>query len=187
MDTVMLEINWQNICLVSVNELISYSSITTINNLNSYEIDCNLKNRVCKRFIISDLIHKLCESLNDIKTTNKVVFYYNKEDKNFNWYNEYFNGQDIGGFFEKTLDTISKNMPIRIFTGKVSLSYIKHEIQHNNQDVILFVNEIGVYTSKCTSKPATFTKAKKFLEKYELKFLANKYFTTVKSKQLLYK
>ena len=182
---VFLDIKHQNVCLLNLNVIIRYCSITTINNLNSYGIECNIKNTLCKKFIISDLIHEMCESLNNLKTTNKVVFYFNKEDKDFNWYNEFFNSEELSTFFVKLCKTIEKNIPLRIFTGKVSVEYIDSEI--SNPEIVLLINEISLYVQKHNLRPVTFAKARKFLDKYKLTFLSNKYFTTIKSKQLMYK
>ena len=51
----------------------------------------------------------------------------------------------------------------------------------------MLINEIALYTQKQSLRPITFAKARKFLDKYKLTFLSNKYFTTIKSKQLMYK
>lgn len=178
-------IEHQNVCLVNLNLIIRYCSITTVNNLNSYGIGCNTKNGLCKKFILSDLIYEMCESLNKLKTTNKIVFYFNKEDKDFNWFNEFFDVEELSLFFIKLCKNIEKNIPLRIFTGKVSLEYIESEL--NNPEIIMLINEISLYTQKQSLRPITFAKARKFLDKYKLTFLSNKYFTTIKSKQLMYK
>jgi hypothetical protein len=181
------DFDFNNICLIDVNSLIVMSSITTINNLNSYEIDCNLKNKACKRFIISDLIHAMCEALNNITTKNKVVFYFDLEDDYFGWFNTYFNKEELKDFFKKTLKIIGKNIPLRIFTGKVSFKYLIEGIDIKDEETIILLNEISLYVDKHRLRSITFSKARVFLDKYKLTFLSNKYFTSIKSKQLLYK
>ena len=176
-----------NICLIDVNSLIAMSSLNTINNLNSYEIDCNLKNKTCKRFIISDLIYTLCESLNEINTKNKIVFYFDCEYDYFGWFNNYFDKEELKVFFKKIMKLIGKNIPIRIFTGKVSLKYIIEGIDIKDEETIILLNEIALYVDKHRLRNVTFSKAREFLTKYQLNFLSNKYFTTIKSKQLMYK
>ncbi len=176
-----------NICLIDVNSLIAMSSLNTINNLNSYEIDCNLKNKTCKRFIISDLIYTMCESLNEINTKNKIVFYFDCENDYFGWFNNYFDKEELKVFFKKILKLIGKNIPIRIFTGKVSLKYIIEGIDIKDEETIILLNEIALYVDKHRLRNVTFSKAREFLTKYQLNFLSNKYFTTIKSKQLMYK
>ena len=182
---VLLDIDHQNICLVNLNLIIRYTSITTVNNLNSYGIGCDTKNGLCKKFIISDIIYEMCETLSKLKTTNKIVFYFNKEDKDFNWYNEFFDAEELSTFFIKLCKTIAKNIPLRIFTGKVSIEYVESEL--TNPEIVMLLNEISLYTQKQSLRPITFAKARIFLDKYKLTFLSNKYFTTIKSKQLMYK
>jgi len=127
----------------------------------------------------------MCESLDKIKTTNKIVFYFNVEDKDFNWFNEFFNAEELSTILIKLCKTISKNIPLRIFTGKVSLEYIESEL--TNPETTMLINEIALYVQKHNLKPVTFAKARNFLDKHKLTFLSNKYFTTIKSKQLMYK
>ena len=176
-----------NICLLSGNSIVRDSSISIINHLNSFEIDLDLSKHIVKRFIHSDLIFQICESILNCKTTNKIVVYYNTTDSDYSWYNSFFKTDDLTKFFEKSFKKYEKMLPIKIFNGKVSLDYITTEYKFNNEDIRILLTKIQQYNDSKTEDIRCFKKAKTFLEKNQLTYLSKNYFNTVKSKQIMYK
>lgn len=175
------------ICLLSGNAIARESSIGTINNLNSFNIDLNLSKHVVKRFIHSNLIYEICEAILNCKTTNKIVVYYNSTDEDFSWFNDFFDSKDLVKFFGNSFKKYEKMLPIKIFNGKVTLEYITNEYKFNNEDVRILLNTIKQYNENKVEGTKNFKKAKTFLDKYQLTYLSKNYFNTVKSKQIMYK
>lgn len=175
------------ICLLSGNAIVCDSSVGTINNINSFELDLNLSKHVVKKFIHSNLIFEICEAILNCKTNNKIVVYYNTTDENFAWFNDFFVGKDLVKFFGNSFKKYEKMLPIKIFNGKVSLEYITSEYKFNNEDVRILLNKIKQYSDNKSEDVKNFKKAKTFLEKYQLTYLSKNYFNTVKSKQIMYK
>jgi len=183
----VLDLDDHGICLICVNQVIRDISIITINDLNSYNIDINLSKHVVKKFVHSRLVHQLCEKTIKYNTKNKVVLYYNCEDNEYGWFDCFFDKNVMVKFFKSAMVTYTKMLPLCIFTGKLSLLYIESELKHNNDEIKILVNKIQLLAKNKQSKYGWFKKAKQFAEKYELNFLSKDYFTTVKSKQILYK
>lgn len=182
-----IDFNEYNICLLSGNQIVQKSSIGTINNLNSFSVDLNLSNKVAKKFIHSNLIFEICETILNCKTNNKIVIYYNIIDEDFSWFNNFFNSKDLVKFFNYSFKTYKKTLPISIFTGKDTLEYIENDYKLNNEDNHLLLNNITQYTQSKLENTKSFKKTKKFLDEYQLTYLSNNYFNTVKSKQIMYK
>lgn len=182
-----VEFDDYNICLIDVNQIIRDNGVFIINQINSFGIELCLSKHVVKKLFHSFIIHQLCEITIKCKTNNKIVLYYNKEDKNFGWLNDFFDKQLLAKFFLSSLKMYSKVFPLRIFTGKVTLQYVQKELQENNEDIKVMLTEIKKLTENTKIKNYWFKKSKQFVEKYELKFLSRDYFTTIKSKQISYK
>lgn len=183
----VLDLDDHGLCLICANQVIRDISISTINQINSYNIEVNLSKHVVKKIIHSTLIHRLCEKTIKRNTNNKIVLYYNCEDDDFGWFNYFFDKKLSVKFFKSALETYGKVFPLCVFTGKVNLLYMDNELKQNNEDIKILLNKIQLLVKKKRLKCNWFKKSKQFVETYELNFLSKDYFATVKSKQILYK
>lgn len=181
-----LDVDHLNLHLVNVNKLIEDQSVQLINQLTEFEVKLDLSNRVCKRFLYSDLIHTLCEYVCNSKSKNKVVFYYCRFDMRGDLL-YHFKATELQEFYTEALKTTQRVLPLRIYNCKVTLDYVSESMADGDSGMNMLLHAIKSKSDRVKIEKYYFSTAKDFFKRYELKFLSDKYFTNMKTKQIVYK
>lgn len=176
---VHLDIDHLNLHLIHLNKIISQRSYNYVNDLVKYGLPNKITNPHVKRILLSLVIHDICEYANNCKSKNKVIFYYNSNSNDFGHLSEMFDVQELHSFYHKSIEKIMYNLPVKIYIGKSVFSDLQNEP--------ITLDCIKQQLRKINDKDITFLKARNFLQRNKLTYLSDKYFSTLKSKQFLYK
>ena len=180
----------QNIKLIDFSHIVKTKIETPlINDLNEFGLivddSINLKNREVKRLMYHHFIYGLCEYLLELKSKQKAVIHYCELIPCTSQLSDYLNTAENIDFFNKLIIKISKILPIKILITDITFKMIKREIKNGNGSAKDITRQAQTVVDKLDISKYTFTKARYFAKRYGLKYLSNKYFQKIKSKQLI--
>jgi len=182
-----LDLGVYNICLINCNEIFANNiSDDIINDLHMFNIlDRSVNNVDVKKIAYHYIILGFSEAILNSTNRNKHILFFNNtqlpECSMLKFYDEF----DVINLINTVLNRMKRILPIKIYISKYSLSYFDHLLRSKNGKGSMLLNDI--------QKPEkdfaefTFSKAKAFSKKYDLKWLNNNYFNRLSTKFLLIK
>lgn len=181
-----LDLPDRNLTLVNFNQLlIEDFQMGIINHLHTFKLlDKPLTNLDVKKIMYHNLIHGICESYRS-SSCSRLVYIFNDTQLDECLLQDHYVEKDLLSFFNSFFIKFEKMLPIPIVKSRFNTYSLNYMIGNNDVRAVLAING---YTSKLTeikSKEYTFQKIKRFSKKYDLTFLSNEYFNSIKTKQIL--
>lgn len=177
----------KEIVLIDFNEYFKDNiCIKIVNNLHDHLI-LGKFNKDTKRIMCHNIIHELCNLILSIKSKHKKIILTkdNIVSQLSNWYDDDII-KEVNNHIYKCLDNINKNLPIPMLIVKnVSIN----ELDDTNFWLSGSGKELDAMIYSIKSKDYSklnFKNIKQYTKKLGLNFLNEQYFTSLKTKQLLY-
>ena len=140
-----------------------------------------------KKLFFHHTIHKLCDKiLEGSGTSSRNILFFNNTQLKDCAILKFFAETDIIHMIQRILDKISKVLPVRVYISRYSATYIQHLLGKHDARGSMVLNQMRSLISKDFSS-FSFSNAKKFAEKFELKWLNTEYFNRISTKLLLIK
>lgn len=139
-----------------------------------YCIDYNITafNKDAKRLMVHCIIKTCCDIALNVKQ-GKITFYYNRDCLKIP------DADEITDFVHKTIASCAKKLPISWYCSSKPLKYYLHIIEQQQGNSFL------LQVSNKTKTKYTFDKALSYINKNQLTFLNDNYFTCLKTRCLL--
>ena len=182
-----LDLGVYNICLVNCNEIFANNiSDNIINDLHMFDIlDKSFNNVDVKKIAYHYIIHGFSEAVLQSTCKGKHILFFNNtqlpECSMLKFYDEF----DVIHLINVVLSRVKRILPIKVYISKYSLPYFDHLLKSKSGKGSMLLNDIQRPKKDFTE--FTFSKAKAFSKKYELKWLNDEYFNRLSTKLLLIK
>lgn len=192
MNTILLDQN--NICLIDFNDIFKSIEKDFLNDLYDYKLIKNDKivfNTDCKRIFYHYLIFHLCEAMiNGPINYKKIIYVPETLNESFQLC-KMIDCSKLNQTFRTFIKKIEKKLPVLIFFQRNGLdfNFLKNKCFWGKGEGVEFLNFLELFCEKYENGlyNRNFSKIKDLTRKYELKFLNQKYFDNLKTKQILYK
>lgn len=175
-----------NLLLLDFNQLfIEDYQLGILNHLYTFKIlNKPLSNPDVKKIMYHNLIHGICESYRN-SCCSRPVYLFNNTQLDDCLIKDHYKEEELLAFFNSFFTKFEKMLPIPIVKSRFNTYSLKYMIGNNDARAVLAINGCTSKITEIKSKEYTFQKIKRFSKKYELTFLSNEYFNSIKTKQIL--
>ena len=177
----------KDVVLINFDVLFNNIEFEVLNELNNFSLikdyKINLSNKDTKKIFYHYLIYNLCEEICNNKHKQKKVIVIPPNIREFHEMTNFCDNKELQLFINTLINHIKGKLPI-IFYNSTNYIFESDNI-HNSGE---FEDIINVLSEKCnniSNKSFTFEKIKKFIKRFELTFLSEEYFNSIKTKLLL--
>lgn len=180
-----------NLKFIDFDSLFKVIEVDLINDLATYNlIPAKKVTRDIKKLFYHHIFYGVSEYLLNTKSKERAIIL---KSLNFNLkdftISQYFKGDDVQRHIEQAVRQVAKLLPINIYGySNIIFRDLKKSYEIRNGDVVELVERIRsfMWTRDFMRSHYTFSKVKSFVKRNELKFLDEKYFNQLKTKQLLF-
>jgi hypothetical protein len=179
-----------NLKFIDFNSIFKVIEIDLINDLSNYNlIPAKKITRDIKKLFYHHIFYGISEYLLNLKSKERTIILKTIEiDTNF-LIIQYFKVEDVQRHIDQAVTQVSKLLPINIYGYKdVTFKKLKQDYVDQKGDVVELIERIRsfAWSRDFMRSHYTFSKVKSFVRRNELKFLDEKYFNQLKTKQLLF-
>lgn len=190
-----VELNNYGLHCVSFDQIFFEAYKHIVEDLFTYDKfhDHNVRSQDTRRIYYYHLIKHTCDTVINMKTTNKIVIYYSDKDIRCD-FKQVRNKQtrrtgrdtrdDFVLFMNRFFRTIKSLIPVRVFISPVKFSTFVQYYNTNKGKYIEMINQMRTIKSNYRFN---FEKFKKFTDKHKLTYLNEQYINQVKVKSIMYK
>jgi hypothetical protein len=181
-----LDLPAHNLRLINFNQLlIEDFQIGILNHLHTFKLlDKPLTNLDVKKIMYHNLIHGMCESYKN-SCCNRPVYIFNDTQLDDCLLKDHYKEEDLLAFFNSFFTKFEKMLPIPVIKSWFNTYSLNYMIGNNDARAVLAINGCTSKLTEIKSKEYTFQRIKRFSKKYDLTFLSNEYFNSIKTKQIL--
>jgi hypothetical protein len=166
-------------------DIIQLQIINQINQLNlMQENNFSPKNKDIKRIIQYNVIHQICETLINEKSSSKKVIFIDPFiiNNNFEIFN-YCNFEHFKIYLQKTLKEIDNKLPINLYIAQKDFDYYLDNKE--NGEYLELLSNLNILIDNNALKNKSFKDIKRYARKKGLTFLKEQYFNELSTKILL--
>jgi len=179
-----------NLRFIDFESLFRSIEVNLINDLAKYElIPAKKITRDIKKLFYHHIFYGVSEYLLNIKSKERVIILKTLEF-NFNFLIlQHFKAEDTQRHIEQAVTQVAKLLPINIYGYKdIQFKDLKKAYEGRNGDVVELIERIRsfAWSRDFMRSHYTFSKVKSFVKRNELRFLDEKYFNQLKTRQLLF-
>lgn len=179
-----------NLKFIDFDSIFKLIEVDLINDLAMYNLISAKKiTRDIKKLFYHHIFYGISEYLLNIKSKERVIILKTLEvHSNFLIF-QHFKADDVQRYIEQSVTQVAKLLPINIYAYKdIQFKDLKKAYEKRNGDVVELIERIRsfAWSRDFMRSHYTFSKVKNFARRNELKFLDEKYFNQLKTKQLLF-
>lgn len=174
-------------CLVDYRQVLINCETSIIDDLYQFDLlnKLNMRNNDTKKIMYHHVIHEICESVLNVKTTNKVILYNNLSNIQLELFKHSTRTQVIN-FLNTLTRQVKQLLPVKIYDHEDDFDIFTDRCKESRGELRARAAVISEFLRKQQNKRFDFEKAKKFAEKYELTYLSQQYFNNIKIKNLVF-
>lgn len=186
----MINVKLHKITVLDFNSIFNkYIETDLINDLDKFGLikdgRFNIKKRDVKKFFYHHMIYGISKFFLDAKIKNKSIIFYTKMAPAGKQITHMCDNTELQNFLNKTVEKISKLLPLKWYFSSSTFDLLVDTIKKNSGDKHDMINRLRVTIDSYDISKFTYTRAKNFAARYELKFLTNNFFKKVYAKQLI--
>ena len=179
-----------NLKFIDFDSIFSSIEVNLINDLAAYNlIPAKKVTRDIKKLFYHHIFYGISEYLLNNKSKERVIILKTLEPCSNCLILQHFKAEDVQRHIEQAVTQVAKLLPINIYGySNIQFKDLKKAYEKRNGDVVELVERIRsfVWSRDFMRSHYTFSKVKNFAKRNELKFLDEKYFNQLKTKQLLF-
>lgn len=174
-----LKFEQYNLDIIDFQGVYNWITLNTLYSLTEFNLLNKKINADVRRFITHHMIVGMCGYTAGLKNKHKVVYYVGPELHTELY--DYYDADKVKRCVFKTLRTIKKLLPIKLYFGTDPLN----DICQDEGKLQETVNLIRSYIDKHDTHKFTFSKAKSFGKKYGLTIISKEYFNDLNLKHIV--
>jgi hypothetical protein len=179
-----------NLKFIDFDFIFKIIEVNLINDLANYNlIPAKKITRDIKKLFYHHIFYGISEYLLNNKSRERIIILKSLDCQSNYLINQYFKVEDVHRHIEQAITQVAKLLPINIYGYKnIQFKDLKKAYEKRNGDVVELIECIRSFACSRDFMRShyTFSKVKNFVKRNELRFLDEKYFNQLKTKQLLF-
>jgi len=177
----------KNLILINFINILAEISPACLNDLDTYglitDYRINLSDRDTKKLIYHHIIHGICEEIQKTTHKHRKVIVIPPRIDDSQEIVQFCHPEEFSIFLTKLLKSLQNLLPVVLFQSDEDLFSSENIDSGKMQDILSIMSQLCHIKD---SRNFTFERMKKFSSKFDLDFLSNSYFNSIKTKMLLH-
>lgn len=177
----------KDLILINFDVLFNKIEVDILNELSKFHLitdyKFNLSNRDTKKIFYHYMIYEICEEICNNKHNHKKIIVIPPNIRDFHEITKFCDIKELQEFINVIINNIKGKLPI-IFYKSSDYIFENDNITNSGE----YDDIINILLEKCnniSNRSFTFEKIKKLIKRFELTFLSQEYFNSIKTKLLL--
>jgi len=181
------ELPVSSFCLINFADIVKQNRVRIIDELHMFGLldnGLNVRSADTKRVFYHHIIKSMCDCILNRESSSKAVIFFNVYDLDVDWFQEMIDNDKMRSFIKCIIDRVRLLIPTFVYKTDISFAeFERSRARYNLQDELMLINQRLLDHSVSSFN---FSRIKKFSKQYNLNYLSEVYFNSIKAKSLMF-